>query len=254
MATNHDEPTAHDRTTQARRDLLALADSVVVSCQAAAPNHPIAGPEMMAAMAVSAILGGAGGIRADGPTDIVAIRRRLGEDVPIIGIAKRPDADGGRFITPTATDARMVIDAGARLVALDGTRRSRPGGESLATVVAVIHDQGALALADVATADDGRYALACGADALGTTLSGYTHAGPPPDGPDLELIGALRALGSVPVFAEGRIWAREEAAAAFAHGATFIVIGTAITNPTAITRRITDWVGRGRPSPDARQI
>ena len=254
MATNHDELTVHDRATLARRDLLALADTVVVSCQAAAPDNPIAGPDMMAAMAAAAMLGGAGGIRADGAADIAAVRRWLGSGVPIIGIAKRPSAGGGRFITPTAVDARAVIAAGARLVAQDGTRRPRPGGESLATVIAAIHEQGALALADVATADDGRYALECGADALGTTLSGYTHAGSPPDGPDLELVGALRALGPAPVFAEGRIWTREAAAAALARGATFVVIGTAITNPTAITRRITDWLGRGRPSTDAGQI
>lgn len=250
MQTDHDDVTPHDRATLARRDLLALADSVVVSCQAAAPDNPVSGPQMMAAMAAAALLGGGAGIRANGAEDIAAVRQRLGPRVPIIGLAKRPDGTGGRFITPAAADAQEVIAAGARLVALDGTRRPRPGGEPLASVIAAIHEQGALALADVATADDGRYALECGADVLGTTLSGYTHAGSPPDGPDLDLIGELRALGSSPVFAEGRIWTREDAAAAFARGATFVVIGTAITNPTAITRRFTDWLGRGGPAID----
>jgi putative N-acetylmannosamine-6-phosphate epimerase len=41
----------------------------------------------------------------------------------------------------------------------------------------------------------------------------------------------------VPVFAEGRIWTREEARKAIGLGAAFVVVGTAITNPTAITAR-----------------
>ena len=41
----------------------------------------------------------------------------------------------------------------------------------------------------------------------------------------------------MPVFAEGRIWTPEEARRALDLGASFVVVGTAITNPTAITAR-----------------
>ncbi len=39
------------------------------------------------------------------------------------------------------------------------------------------------------------------------------------------------------VFADGRVWTREEARRALDLGAAFVVVDTAITNPTAITRR-----------------
>lgn len=141
------------------------------------------------------------------------------------------------FITATAADARQVIDAGARLVALDGTRRQRPGGESLDTIIQAIHDADGAALADCATVDHAIWSLECGADAIGTTLSGYTPDSVKLDGPDFELLANLVELDAAPVFAEGRFWSREEARQALDMGASFVVVGTAITNPLEITRR-----------------
>lgn len=205
----------------------------MVSCQAREDN-PLHGPRFMAAMAEAAVLGGAAGIRADGVADIAAIRERVA--VPIIGINK-VKVEGGLFITPAAAGAREIIAAGATLVALDGTARPRPGGESLAAVVQAIHEAGALALADIGTEADARYAVGCGADLVGTTLSGYTPDSPRQEAPDFDLLRRLVATIPVPVFAEGRIWTREQAAEAIALGAAFVVVGTAITNPTEITAR-----------------
>jgi N-acylglucosamine-6-phosphate 2-epimerase len=220
----------------AQEQLASLAGGLVVSCQAREDN-PLHGPLIMAAMAKAAVQGGAVGIRTDGEADIAAIAEAVGPDVPIMGIFKVKQPDGSLFITPTAESARKVIAAGAKLVALDGTRRDRPGGESLATVIAAIHEAGGVALADCGTLDHAHYAVACGADAIGTTMSGYTPDSIKQEGPDFELLGRMAALGSVPVFAEGRIWTREEARKAIDLGASFVVIGTAITNPTAITAR-----------------
>ena len=128
-----------------------------------------------------------------------------------------------------------MIASGARLVALDGTRRPRPGGETFAAVVAAIHAAGAAALADVGTLADARHALAAGADAVGTTLSGYTPDSPRLEGPDFDLLARLVAESPVPVFAEGRVRTPEEDHRTLALGAAFVVVGTAITNPTAIT-------------------
>lgn len=220
--------------SRAAAQLASLRGRLVVSCQARADN-PLHGPAKMAAMATAAVLGGAAGIRADGAADIASIRAAV--DVPLIGIRKVVDARGGLFITPTADSAREVIAAGARLVALDGTDRPRPGGEALSEVIAAIHAAGALALADIDTPASARAAVAAGADAVGTTLSGYTARSPASATPDLALLSNLVAWSPVPVFAEGRIWTREEAAQAIALGAAFVVVGTAITNPTAITAR-----------------
>lgn len=218
----------------AHAELQQLMGGLVVSCQAREDN-PLHGPEPMALMARAAVLGGAVGIRANGAADIAAIRQAV--DVPILGINKQAAPDGSVFITPTAASAHEVIQAGARLVALDGTVRPRPGGESLASVVAAIHDAGALALADVATVADAEYSGAAGVDAVGTTLSGYTDDSPRQDGPDFDLLAALAAGFNLPIFAEGRIWTPEQARQALDLGAAFVVVGTAITNPMAITAR-----------------
>ncbi|MGD9711114.1 MAG: N-acetylmannosamine-6-phosphate 2-epimerase, partial [Thermomicrobiales bacterium] len=219
-----------------RSILKKLSGGLVVSCQAPG-NNPLRGPAFMAAMAEAAMRGGAKGIRADGVEDIRAIRQTVGPDVPLIGILKTKMPDGSRFVTASSDDARAIIDAGASLVALDGTRRQRPGGESLPQVVASVRAEGVAALADCSTADDARYSLESGVDAVGSTLAGYTPDSDMMEGPDFALLEQLVRLEAVPVFAEGRIWTREDAVRAFDLGADFIVVGTAITNPMAITER-----------------
>jgi N-acylglucosamine-6-phosphate 2-epimerase len=217
-------------------DLKRMRGGLVVSCQAREDN-PLHGPIFMAAIAKAAVLGGAAGIRADGVADVTAISETVGAEIPIMGIFKVKQPDGSLFITPTSAGAGAVLKAGARFVALDGTRRPRPGGETLAEVIAAIHAAGGAALADVATVEDARYALSHGADAVGTTLSGYTADGPWQEGPDFALLDQLIRESPVPVFAEGRFWTPEQARQAMDLGAAFVVVGTAITNPMAITAR-----------------
>jgi N-acylglucosamine-6-phosphate 2-epimerase len=217
-------------------ELDRLRGGLVVSCQAREDN-PLHGPRFMAVMASAAIAGGAVGIRADGVADVTAIRDAIGPQVPIMGIFKVRQPDGSLFITPGAEGALAILAAGARLVALDGTTRPRPGGEQLVDVVSAIHAAGGATLADVGTIEDALYAVSCGVDAVGTTLSGYTPDSPKSEGPDFVLLQRLAHDCPVPVFAEGRIWTREEARKAIELGAAFVVVGTAITNPTAITAR-----------------
>jgi N-acylglucosamine-6-phosphate 2-epimerase len=229
-----------ERMTQlsahAQSALQRLAGRLVVSCQARESN-PLHGPSFMAAMAKAAIQGGAAGIRADGERDTAAIRAAIGPDIPIMGIYKVKQPDGSLFITPSAEGALKVLAAGAELVALDGTGRPRTGGEELSAVVEAIHEAGGAALADVDSLESANYAIKCGVDAVGTTLSGYTVDSPKQANPDFELLARLVAGSSVPVFAEGRIWTPEEAHQALDLGASFVVVGTAITNPQAITAR-----------------
>jgi N-acylglucosamine-6-phosphate 2-epimerase len=212
-----------------------LKGGLVVSCQAREGN-PLHGPVFMAAMAAAAVAGGAVGIRADGVEDIRAIREAIGPEIPIMGISKLKLPDGSLFITPTVASAEEIIAAGANLVALEATTRPRPGGESLAQVVAGIHAAGALAMADCGTFEDAKAAVEAGVDAVGTTMSGYV-GGPKLDGPDFDLIERIAAELPVAVFAEGRVWTREDARRALDLGASFVVVGTAITNPQAITER-----------------
>ncbi len=225
------------KTTERPRTaaLERLHGGLVVSCQAREGN-PLHGPIFMAAMAAAAVAGGAVGIRANGVDDIGAIREAVGPEIPVMGISKLELPDGSLFITPTVASAEAIIAAGADLVALEATPRPRPGGETLAQVVEGIHAAGGLAMADCGTFEDARLAVDAGADAVGTTMSGYV-GGPKLDGPDFELIERMVTELPVPVFAEGRFWTREDARRALDLGASFVVVGTAITNPQAITER-----------------
>jgi putative N-acetylmannosamine-6-phosphate epimerase len=142
-----------------------------------------------------------------------------------------------------------VIDAGADLVALDCTDRPRNGDQWPALIEAV-HAAGRQVLADVSTLDEGLAAAAAGADYVATTLSGYTDAtankGP---APDLALVTALAAATRVPVIAEGRYDTPALAAQALAAGAHAVVVGTAITNPRAITQRFVAALSPERITP-----
>jgi N-acylglucosamine-6-phosphate 2-epimerase len=213
--------------------LRRLRGGLVVSCQAP-PGDPLHGPVFMAAMARAAVLGGAAGIRANGPADIQAVRRAV--DVPVVGLWK--DGAEGVYITPTVRHARAVVDAGAQIVAIDATGRSRPDRSTVPEVIEGLRrTHRCLVMADVSTLNEGVVAVSSGADLVATTLSGYTPYSPQRPGPDLELVAALAARVDVPVVAEGRIGTPQEARAALDAGAWTVVVGGAITRPQLITAR-----------------
>ncbi|ROS75716.1 N-acylglucosamine-6-phosphate 2-epimerase [Curtobacterium sp. PhB130] len=217
------------------RPLQALAGELVVSCQAY-PGEPMRHPETMAQLAESAVAGGAAGIRAQGVADVAMIAERV--DVPLIGLWKV--GANGVFITPTLRHALVIAGAGADIVAIDGTRRARPDGRTLAETVREFRSRsGALLMADVGSVEDGLAAIDAGVDCLSTTLCGYTDERPKTDGPDLEVLAALAARSPLPVIAEGRVHTPAQAAACRAAGAYAVVVGTAITHPATIT----GWFG-----------
>ena len=209
---------------------------LIVSCQAQ-KGSSLYGPKFMAAMAKAAERGGAVGIRANGPADIRAIRQTT--SLPIIGIYKRRVPGSDVYITPDVASAQEIIRAGADIVAVDGTERPRPGGLTLVELICAIKNTyNVLVMADISTVEEGLAAVAAGVDVVATTLSGYTPATTYKCvGPDLDLIRELVSRVRVPVIAEGRFWTPEEACQAIRLGAHAVVIGTAITNPEAITAR-----------------
>src|SRR5689334_6839763 len=134
---------------------------------------------VMTAVARAVVDGGAVGVRAQGLEDIRSIRAELA--VPLIGLVK-VGADGV-FITPTVADCVAVAEAGADIVALDGTTRARPDGSALQDCFDAIHATGAKVMADCGSVHDAMASMAAGADCIGTTLAGYTGARPRTDGP-----------------------------------------------------------------------
>ncbi|MEZ5864728.1 MAG: putative N-acetylmannosamine-6-phosphate 2-epimerase [Geminicoccaceae bacterium] len=208
----------------------SLRGGLVVSCQPV-DGGPLDRPEIIAAMAEAAVAGGAAGIRVEGVDNLEAVRPRVA--VPIIGIVKRDLEASSVRITPLVADALGLIAAGADIVAYDATDRPRP--DPAGEIIEAIRKGGALAMADCATAADGRRALAAGAAIIGTTLSGYTaETAGRGEGVDLELIGVFRELGGF-VMAEGRINTPALAASASLAGADAVTIGTALTRLELVT-------------------
>jgi putative N-acetylmannosamine-6-phosphate epimerase len=208
--------------------------TLVVSCQAREDN-PLHGAAHMAAMARAAEQGGAGGIRANGPDDVAAIRAVT--KLPLIGLFKRDDDGFPVYITPDFACARAVAQAGADIVAVDATARPRRGEPIVELIARIRRELHVLVMADIATHAQGLAAEAWGVDYVATTMSGYTEDKPPTDGPDLDLVASLAKACRVPVIAEGRFETAAQVAQAFDRGAHAVVVGTAITNPREITRR-----------------
>ena len=220
--------------------LETLRGKLIVSCQAY-PGEPMRDPRTMAQVAASAVVGGAAAVRVQGLEDVQQTRAAV--DVPVIGLWK--DGHDGVFITPTLRHALAVANAGAHIVAIDGTRRPRPDGLDLAATVAGIRaESDALVMADCGSLDDARAAADAGADLIGTTLAGYSGERPKTVGPDIELIAqiAWADLG-VPLIAEGRIHTPDQARQALDAGAFALVVGTAITHPATITGWFVEALG-----------
>ncbi|WP_406012750.1 putative N-acetylmannosamine-6-phosphate 2-epimerase [Streptomyces sp. NBC_00984] len=216
-----------------------LQGKLIVSCQAP-PGDPMRETGTLVRLARSAVAGGGAAIRANEPEVVAAIVAAV--DLPVIGLWK--DGDVGVYITPTVRHALAIVEAGADVVAADATDRPRPDGSTFAELIAAVHGAGALVMADVSTLAEGIAAAGQGADFVSTTLSGYVPGTPEQTGPDLALVSALAAAIDVPVVAEGRINTPAEAADALARGAHSVVVGTAITAPTALTARFVAGIAR----------
>lgn len=225
--------------------LTRLAGGLIVSCQAA-PGHPLHNPQIIAAMASAAVEGGAVGVRINGEADVRAARRAV--TVPIIGLRKVRESGFDVYITPGFDDARAVAEAGADIIAIDATPRSRPGGGTAEELIARIQSElGLPVLADIASEQEGVMAASWGADLVATTLSGYTANTPKMDDPDIALVRRLVGVLRRPVVAEGRYSTPQQAREALDAGAFAIVVGRAISDPRTITRTFVDGLRRVRP-------
>ena len=195
---------------------------LIVSCQPV-PGSPLDKPDIVAAMALAAVQAGAVAVRIEGIENLKATRPLI--SVPIIGIVKRDLSDSPVRITPYLDDVDALAQAGADIIAFDGTDRVRP--TAVAEIIARIHHHQRLAMADCSSQQDAADCHRLGADIIGTTLSGYTTDVVPQE-PDLARVAALSAKG-YRVIAEGRYNSPALAAQAMRHGAWSVTVGSAIT-------------------------
>jgi len=114
--------------------LQKIKNQIIVSIQAM-PEEPLYDENCIIAMAKSIInLGGINAVRLAGQRDIKNIKK-LFPNIVVIGITKPNKIPENYkelvYITPTINDCKKIIEAGADIIALDGTMRKRPNDEKL---------------------------------------------------------------------------------------------------------------------------
>lgn len=212
-----------------------IKGGLIVSCQAL-EDEPLHSSFIMSRMALAAEQGGAVGIRAQSKEDILAIEKVC--SLPIIGIVKRNYDKSDVYITPTKKEIAELLETSCQIIALDATKRMRPGNESLQSLVTLIHQNGRLAMADCSTFEECQEAERLGFDIVSTTLCGYTHYSKLLDGPNFDLLKQCVSALEVPVIAEGKINTPEDLRKVYEECGVFsAVVGGAITRPKQITER-----------------
>jgi len=213
-----------------------LKNGIIVSCQAK-PGDPTYGNDCILAFAKAAFIGGASGLRLNGPKDIRRVKKEV--PLPIIGIYKDKEVDPDVYITPTSKHFEKILKAGADIIAVDATKRKHLEAENGAEYIKFLKKKypNTLIMADISDFEEGISAWKAGADLISTTLSGYTPYTKDKKLPDFDLVMELVKVVSVPVILEGRVWTPEEVKYAIECGAYAVVIGTAITRPHIITKR-----------------
>ena len=211
----------------------AVSGGLIVSVQAD-DRSPVRDVDVITALGLSALIGGARALRLNGPEDVKRMRGLT--TLPIIGLHKLHNGTRN-IITPTVELALGLAVAGADVIAVDATIEAL--GDGFDFLGEISDATGRPVMADVSTFDEGWRAWRHGAAVVGTTLSGYTPdtATRAEDAPDIALVAELADAG-VPVIAEGRYRTPDHVAAAFAAGARAVVVGGAITDPIAITARL----------------
>lgn len=211
-----------------------IKGKLVVSCQAY-PGDPLEDTESLRRIALTAVGGGAAGLRINSAEHVAAIRRDT--TLPIIGIKKKY-FNGLLRITPDFESAAELAAAGADIIALDCTSRIWPFGDPWQQCIERIHRElKLLVMADIATLSEGIAAAAAGADIIGMTLNGYTKETEANQGFSWPLLASLVREAGRPIIAEGHISTPAEARRAIEDGAWSVVVGSAITRPGTITAR-----------------
>jgi len=215
--------------------LALLRECPLIASVQASDSSPVDGSLTLLRLAQASLQEGVKVVRLQGLVNIETIREAA--NPYIVGLIKHSYRDSDVYITPTRLEVERVVDAGADLVALDGTQRSRPHGESLAALVTLAHDRGALVLADIDSVESALYSIEAGADLVSTTLAGYTKEHAATAGPDLDLLRSVVEASIVPVLAEGRFAEPWQVEAALRIGAVGVVVGGALNDPIKTTRR-----------------
>lgn len=212
-----------------------MKKGLVVSCQAL-DNEPLHSSFIMGKMALAAEIGGAIGIRANGIDDILEIQKNT--SLPIIGIIKINYPNLDSYITPTLKEVEELIKLNIEIIALDATKQAD------ITLLESLKQKFPKQkfMADISTVEEGIRAEKLGFDYIGTTMVGYTPQSKTLN--NFDVLSELLKKVKTPIIAEGNFDTPEKAKKALKLGASFVVVGSAITRPQLITKKFVEEINK----------
>ncbi|MEG0240421.1 N-acetylmannosamine-6-phosphate 2-epimerase [Anaerorhabdus sp.] len=219
-----------------------LRGGIIVSCQIE-KHAPCYSEDIVELMVKSALWGGACGLRINGEENIRNTRKIT--ELPIIGLIKIFRDDTEVFMTPSMEEVKRVIEAGADIVAIDGTDRLIDGHVANQIISEIRKEYpDTLIFADVRDEVDAIQSIELGADIVAPTFYRFKKDAKSTDTPDWEMFSKLcdSCCGKGMVMMEGKVWTPDDAIKAFHYGADAVVVGSAITRPHLITQRFCDHV------------
>ncbi len=219
-----------------KQNLNSEIKGLIVSCQAEI-GSPFNDDESVLNFAKCALMGGANGIRTAGLSRVSKILCEI--DLPLIGLIKSTFQDGSVGITINEYDVLNLYNVGCRIIAIDGTVRSKSkmdGYKYISYIKNTFPD--VYIMADIATLYDAQMCEQAGADLISSTLNGYT-----PEtkhflngSPNYLLVEQMLKYVKIPVIAEGRISNTQQAVDFIKMGCQAVVVGSAITRPQTIVQ------------------
>lgn len=188
-------------------------------------------------MAFAAKMGGAKGLRIEGVENILYIKKEI--DLSIIGIIKNKIEGKERYISPNIESIDKIIRTNCEFIAIDYTLRDKCDKNYYIKISKHVHEQSDCKIvADVSTIKEAKLSIDCGADFVSTTLCGYTYDTKDKKLPALDLIRHISNVGIKNLIAEGGYSKHSQYVKALEWGAKIVVIGTAITRPHLIVKKI----------------
>ncbi len=220
-----------------------INNGLIISCQVK-KDDPQYQPGCIVALAKAAVWGQADGLRINEPENIREVKQAFPE-VCVIGLWKKPRQDTEVFMTPTMAEVKACFEAGADIIAIDGTPRLIDCHQAWDIIPLIKKEYpGKLIFADVRDDVDAQGAISRGADFVAPTFYRFSANAKSTDLPDWPMVCRMvkAAQGRAKVVMEGKIWTPDDAIRALHYGCYAVVVGSAITRPHLVTRRFHDHI------------
>lgn len=222
-----------------------MKGGLIVSCQFF-KDEPIYTKDMAAIQAKSAQWAGAVGIRANSPEQIKQIKEVC--TLPIIGLYKQWYKGSYVHVTPTMEHVDAIVEAGADIIAVDGTFELNHFGERGVDQIPKIKKKypNIPIFADCSCVEEAEMAAQYGAEIVATSLYGYTSKTAHLEGANFRMLAEMcrKLKDKAYVIMEGHIMTPDDAMKAVFLGAHAVVVGGAINCSHLIAQRFVETLNK----------